>query len=546
MSLFKVWRATRPTSSGWARLLAWSVAGGALLAVRARHQQERHDRLTRLLSREGFEQSLGRSRRSGTLALVAVNRLKLLNVQQGWKAGDRLLREVARALSTALPPGSLLARWSGDEFLAFVPESEFQVVDQALSRLQGRLPSAFAGQPTFVFGLAPLHSPEGFRHALNEVDHEVYLDKGTGEVSAQTLGEERGLFEFALRLAQLEDPEVIIRRGLPMARKLLHFEAAAYYRVEGHDITAYSLDYDPAVPLPQEGIKLPIHISGLAERALREHCTVISVDAPNDPEATGIWTLMKVQSAMVAPVEISGQPLGLLGMGQLTGHKALPVRAQHVLELAALRLAHALELREKTQALRRTLEGGLLGLGVALEVRDLESYGHTQRVVDASVRLGRALGLDPLALDELRQGAYLHDIGKLSIPDRILLKPGPLDPDEWRIMQGHAAAGASIAAHIPQLSPGALDVIRSHHERWDGTGYPSRLAGEEIPLLARIFTVCDVYDALTSERPYKAAWTPEEARAEIAAQAGRQFDPRVVRAFLEANEPVPTAWDDQG
>ncbi|GAA5513929.1 hypothetical protein Dcar01_02678 [Deinococcus carri] len=521
------------------------MTGAALLAVRVRHRQERHDRLTRLPRREGFEQALGRSRRSGTLALVAVNRLKLLNAQQGWKAGDQLLREVAQALSAALPPGSLLARWSGDEFLAFVPGSEFHVVDQILGRLQSRLPSAFAGQPAFVFGLATLHSPEAFKHALNEVDHEVYLDKGEGEVSAQTLGEERGLFEFALQLAQMDDPEAIIRQGLPLARELLHFEAAAHYTIEGHDITACALDHDPAVPLPQGATELPIHISGLAERALREHRTVISVDAPNDPEATGIWTLMKVQSAMVAPVEISGQPLGLLWMGQLTGHKALPVRAQHVLELAALRLAHALELREKTQALRRTLEGGLLGLGVALEARDLESYGHTQRVVDASVRLGRALGLDPLALDELRQGAYLHDIGKLSIPDRILLKPGRLEPDEWHIMQGHAAAGASIAAHIPQLSPRALDVIRSHHERWDGTGYPSRLAGEEIPLAARIFTVCDVYDALTSERPYKAAWTPEEARAEIAAQAGRQFDPQVVRAFLEVDEPIRTAWDDQ-
>lgn len=190
-----------------------------------------------------------------------------------------------------------------------------------------------------------------------------------------------------------------------------------------------------------------------------------------------------------------------------------------------------LHLREANTHLQATLEGGLMGLGLALEARDLETSGHTQRVVALSGHLARTLGLDAREAPELRHGAYLHDIGKLTIPDAVLLKPGPLDADEWALMKTHAAAGYELALRIPGLTPGALQVIRHHHERWDGTGYPDGLAGEQIPLLARIFAVCDVYDALTSERPYKAAWTPERALAEVRAQRGRQFDPVVADAF---------------
>lgn len=191
-------------------------------------------------------------------------------------------------------------------------------------------------------------------------------------------------------------------------------------------------------------------------------------------------------------------------------------------------------LREANVRLQTTLEGSLLALGLALETRDLETSGHTQRVVDLSVQLAQALGLGPAQIAELRHGAYLHDIGKLTIPDAVLLKPGPLDPGERALMQTHASAGHEMALRMPALAPGALLVIRHHHERWDGTGYPDRLAGEAIPLLARIFAVCDVYDALTSRRPYKPAWTSQQALAELSAQRGKQFNPAVVDAFVRA------------
>lgn len=196
--------------------------------------------------------------------------------------------------------------------------------------------------------------------------------------------------------------------------------------------------------------------------------------------------------------------------------------------------ARCLEARveERTAQVRRTFEGGLLALGVALETRDLETSGHTQRVVHLALALGQALGLPPDELDALAQGAYLHDLGKLAVPDAILRKPGRLTPEEFAVMQTHAEHGHDIALRLPSLAPGALAVILHHHERWDGSGYPCGLTGLDIPLLARMFAVCDVYDALTSERPYKRAWSHEAAVAEIAAGAGRHFDPCIVRAFM--------------
>jgi response regulator RpfG family c-di-GMP phosphodiesterase len=192
----------------------------------------------------------------------------------------------------------------------------------------------------------------------------------------------------------------------------------------------------------------------------------------------------------------------------------------------------ALKAHSAAQA-RRTLEGSLKVIGLALEARDLETIGHIDRVVRYALALGRSLGFAGRKLEGLQQGAYLHDLGKLAIPDAILLKPGKLEPDEWIVMKEHAERGYNLAKLIPGLSPVALEVIRHHHERFDGMGYPNGLMGEGIPLEARIFAVCDVYDALCSKRPYKSAWTQDQALDEIRSQRGKHFDPMVVDAFID-------------
>lgn len=172
-------------------------------------------------------------------------------------------------------------------------------------------------------------------------------------------------------------------------------------------------------------------------------------------------------------------------------------------------------------------ETAVTALGIVLEARDRETHGHTSRVATQAIALVKQLQLTPLQLQHLRLGATLHDLGKISIPDRILLKPGPLTPEERQVIEQHAPEGERLVRTLGFIPPDVLALVRHHHERWDGQGYPDGLRGEAIPLLARVFAVIDVADALLSERPYKRAWTVEETVAELRAQAGHQLDPQI-------------------
>jgi putative nucleotidyltransferase with HDIG domain len=183
--------------------------------------------------------------------------------------------------------------------------------------------------------------------------------------------------------------------------------------------------------------------------------------------------------------------------------------------------------QELTQAYDATIEGW----SRALDLRDHETEGHTQRVTAITLRLARELGLPEAELVHVRRGALLHDIGKMGIPDSILGKPGPLTPAEREHMSQHPQLAYDMLSSIEFLRP-ALAIPYCHHEHWDGHGYPRGLAGEAIPLTARIFAVADVWDALCSDRPYRPAWPAAQARAYLEQQSGRQFDPRLVTAFL--------------
>lgn len=194
------------------------------------------------------------------------------------------------------------------------------------------------------------------------------------------------------------------------------------------------------------------------------------------------------------------------------------------------------DLQRFNQELGLAYETTLEGWSRALDLRDHETEGHTQRVTELTLRLAHHLGVRGSDLIHIRRGALLHDIGKMGIPDAILLKPGPLTEDEWAIMRRHPVYAYDLLAPIPFLRP-ALTIPYYHHERWNGSGYPHGLCGSDIPWAARIFAVVDVWDALCSDRPYRAAWPPDEVRAYIQAHAGIYFDPEVVTAFLETVLP---------
>ena len=189
------------------------------------------------------------------------------------------------------------------------------------------------------------------------------------------------------------------------------------------------------------------------------------------------------------------------------------------------------QVRERTRQLQEALREGLKMLALAAEAKDDSTGDHINRIQKITAEICRGLGLPREQCDLISFSSIMHDVGKIHIPDNILKKAGPLSPEERRIMQTHTAAGEKILGENAFYET-ARQIARSHHERWDGTGYPDGLKGEEIPLSARIVAVADVYDALTHERPYKAAWTMEKALSEMRSLSGALFDPIILDIFM--------------
>lgn len=206
----------------------------------------------------------------------------------------------------------------------------------------------------------------------------------------------------------------------------------------------------------------------------------------------------------------------------LTGQLAIAIENTSLFE----------NLRATNQELLQAYDATIEGWSRAMDLRDQEPEGHTRRVTELTLELAQAVRVDESRLGHIRRGALLHDIGKLGIPDHILLKPGKLTAQEWAIMQKHTELAYDLLAPIEYLKP-ALNIPYFHHEKWDGSGYPLALKGEQIPLEARIFALADVWDALTSDRPYRSAWTKEQALAYIRDQSGIHFDPHLVEVFLK-------------
>nr|WP_246580630.1 HD-GYP domain-containing protein [Deinococcus aestuarii] len=356
------------------------------------------------------------------------------------------------------------------------------------------------------------------------------LGRARAVQAAQDRAEEfRMLAELSGATLSLTEPAAVAQASLEACRAFLGADHAAYYapaRQVGAEVGEAPGPYRAVLSAQRER-----RAAGMSSRARRG---VQATHAyPQEPDARPELIAAGVRGVVVAPVVLAGGEVeGVVNLVWFRDLPALPRAARALAGRAAELIARAVERESHLRAVEATREGGLLALGLALEARDLETSGHTRRVVALATRLGEVLGLRGDLLEELRQGAYLHDLGKLTVPDAVLLKPGKLTAEEWITMRGHAARGYELARQMPTLGTETLHVVRHHHERWDGAGYPDGMAGEEIPLGARIFAVVDVYDALTSERPYKRAWTPGEALRELHAQAGQHFDPQVVEAFF--------------
>jgi response regulator RpfG family c-di-GMP phosphodiesterase/putative methionine-R-sulfoxide reductase with GAF domain len=304
-----------------------------------------------------------------------------------------------------------------------------------------------------------------------------------------------------------------------------------------------SLEYGADRGFKAEGlkkVKLALN-QGFAGRVVREQRLL---HIPHLAETGKDFALAKIlareefRAAYVVPLLSKGQVNGVL---EIFNRTAFPEDAEWLEFLVDLAGQAAIGidndslfngLQRSHAEMVRAYEATLEGWAKALDLRDGDTKGHSERVVDLTLSTARALGVPEEELVHFRRGALLHDIGKICVPDHILLKPGPLSQEEWVIMRRHPVYAREWLSPISYLEP-ALDIPYCHHERWDGSGYPQGLKGEDIPLAARIFAVVDVWEALTSDRPYRAAWPRERAIAHLREQTGKHFDPRVAEAFLE-------------
>jgi putative nucleotidyltransferase with HDIG domain len=244
-----------------------------------------------------------------------------------------------------------------------------------------------------------------------------------------------------------------------------------------------------------------------------------------------------VQSGMYVPMLAENRVIGVMMVQSYTLNRFSLADAE-VLGIVGNSAAVAIEntrlfdhLQRSNAELALAYDATIQGWSHALDLRDKETEGHTQRVAEMTVRLAQAMGLGEAELVQVRRGALLHDIGKMGIPDGILLKPGPLSNDEWVIMRKHPEYAYNMLSHIAYLRS-ALDIPYCHHEKWDGTGYPRGLKGEQIPLAARLFAIVDVWDALRSDRPYRNSWADDQVLEHLREKAGTHFDPEVVEVFL--------------
>ncbi|MBI5649162.1 MAG: GAF domain-containing protein [Chloroflexi bacterium] len=280
--------------------------------------------------------------------------------------------------------------------------------------------------------------------------------------------------------------------------------------------------------------------AGLVGRVALERRIISVLDLTQDSEnyaRSGLLADEGFVSYYGAPLIAKGQIKGVLGVFQRS--RLEPNREWlDFFEALAGQAAIAMDSAELFEGLQRAksdlemaYDTTLEGWSRALDLRDEETEGHTQRVTELTLRLAQKMGLSDPELVYIRRGALLHDIGKMGVPDQILLKPESLTDAEWTIMRKHPEYAYQLLAPIAYLRP-ALDIPYGHHEKWDGTGYPRGLKGEAIPLSARIFAIVDVWDALRSNRPYRAAWSEEKSRAYLREQSGKQFDPQIVAVFL--------------
>lgn len=342
------------------------------------------------------------------------------------------------------------------------------------------------------------------------------------------------LMEFSAIINASLDTGQVRERAIEAATRLLHADAGSLLLV---DTEAGELYFEVATGekgerLKEIRLKLGEGIAGWV--AQTGECVIID-DVQSDPrffKSADLLIEYVTRNMVAVPIKAGGQVIGVLQAVNKTDG-AFTTEDREMLISLAHQVAPAIENARMYEALRETFYGVSMALAEALEKRDYYTGGHTNRVSKYCMAIAAGLDLGEKEMESLWLASILHDIGKIGVTDLVLQKPGRLDDEEFRIMSQHSRFGAEILSHI-RSHRAVIPGVRGHHEQYNGSGYPDGLEGEEIPLLARIISVADAYDAMTSDRPYRKALSHKEAMAELERCKGKQFDPALVDAFVAA------------
>jgi PAS domain S-box-containing protein len=359
------------------------------------------------------------------------------------------------------------------------------------------------------------------------------------------LSELEVLYESSMAFSQLRSLKAIAQKMLDLLhqKKDWHHTVIRMYHPENEtlEVLAFNLpqfNSQEERSAAEERFKAIQHPSqGLSGWVIQHGQALRSNDLKKDPRY--FETFPGLCSGLYVPIKIAERVIGVISI-ESDRPKAFSLLDERLVITLARQAAIAMDdaqvlknLKRSNMELTSAYDTAIEGWSRALDLRNKEAEGHSQRVTDITLHLAQhIMGVGEEELAHIRRGALLHDIGKLSIPDEILFKPGPLTNEEWVVMRKHPIFAYEVLAPIRYLRA-ALDIPYCHHEKWDGSGYPRGLKGEQIPLVARIFAVVDVWDALRSDRPYRAAWTKEKARDHICALSGTHFDPQVVETFIQ-------------
>jgi diguanylate cyclase (GGDEF)-like protein len=521
------------------------------------------DSLTGCLNHGAFQDRLreeiqraGRDGRSLGLILVDLNDFKLVNDNFGHLVGDALLHSVADALRRSVRAYDQVARYGGDEFAVLLPNTDARTARRVLERARhaiAHIDLPVEATVSASAGLALWHPGMDADTLIAKADEAMFEskrsrrrrvgDRDDGADTASLAAANRDRHQvgrlniaagLAAKLSRLLDERAIVEAVIIGLGSDLGYESSILVGCEdGDDVRVVAIGspsggsttHDQPAQQPESAIVTPA-----LRRCVRERRTV-TVSASEEPASTG--------SEIAVPVCVGGSLWGALA-ARVPAGSCLDEYDAQVLEALADQLGAALRTARLYAELDETHLGTAAALAAALEAKDHYTADHARSIAELAVAVGRELGLTEDQLRDLRYGAIFHDIGKIAIPDAILNKPGPLTAPEFRVVREHPRVGEEILAPVPFLST-VRRIVRHDHERWDGMGYPDGLSGEDIPLGARIVFVVDAYHAMRSDRPYRSALAEADARRELLAHAGDQFDPRVVRAFLAVLDSRPVS-----